>query len=66
MPGTVKDIRSIPIDREVRVCADCGYELGFHLSLIPAGDPPARLDIILICPNCGARYDIGRSIGNEV
>ncbi len=55
----VKDIEKIGVDVEFRVCPSCGYELGFHISFLSDGD---RFKIILICPNCGARYDTGWNV----
>jgi len=66
----VKEIRTVRVDGEFRVCPDCGYTLGFHTSVV---DPCAGTDtpvkstkklytVILICPECGARYDVGWKI----
>ena len=41
---------------EFRVCQNCGYERGFHVSFLRDGDEHR---IVLICPNCGARRDAG-------
>jgi uncharacterized protein with PIN domain len=49
-------IVKIELREEFRVCPKCGYELGFHSSFLRA-DQGYR--IILICPECGARYDVG-------
>ncbi|OPX73239.1 MAG: hypothetical protein A4E39_01171 [Methanoregulaceae archaeon PtaB.Bin152] len=42
---------------EFRQCRTCGYDRGFHTSLhrIAAGHPHFR--VVLICPECGTRYD---------
>ena len=61
MAREVKEIERVEVDKEFRVCPDCGYEHGFHVSLIPE-DAGARLGIVLVCPSCGARYDIGRAL----
>lgn len=66
MPG-LKEITSLPVENELHTCPDCGYERGFHTSFVSTGpnsDPPARSPrevhrVILICPECGARYDVG-------
>jgi hypothetical protein len=66
MPG-LKEIIILPVENEFHICPDCGYELGFHSSFVRAGvntnNPvrPARdvFRVILICPECGARYDVG-------
>jgi hypothetical protein len=52
---------------ELHVCPACGYTLGFHTSFIRASaakDNPIKSTkevyrVILICPECGARYDVG-------
>lgn len=62
-----KEIRHLVVENELHVCPDCGYALAFHTSFVRAGigkDSPVRTTrdvfrVILICPECGARYDIG-------
>lgn len=62
-----KEIQTIPIENELRECPDCGYALGFHTSFLRTGtgqDSPVRSTrqvyrVILICPECGARFDAG-------
>jgi uncharacterized protein with PIN domain len=52
---------------EFQTCPACGYALGFHISLTGANvdkDNPIKSTrevyrVILICPECGARYDVG-------
>ncbi|UEC41827.1 MAG: hypothetical protein METHAR1v1_80011 [Methanothrix sp.] len=51
-----EEIRRVDAGEELRVCAACGYERGFHVSFLRDG---AEYRIVLICPNCGARYDVG-------
>jgi hypothetical protein len=51
-----EEIKKIDLDEEFRVCPQCGYELGFHNSFLRS-EKGHR--IILICPDCGARYDVG-------
>ena len=61
------EIRMITIADELHACPACGYALGFHTSFIHAGagkDNPIRstrdvFRVILICPECGARFDAG-------
>jgi len=73
------EIQIIKIEDELRICPDCGYEYGFHTSFINANankDDPVKSTrqlyrVILICPECGARYDVGWKIpaaewGNRV
>ena len=54
------EIKTIEPEEEFRICPACGYERGFHVSFLKneaEGTPPYR--IVLICPNCGARFDVG-------
>ena len=52
---------------ELHTCPACGYALGFHTSFISASlskDNPIKSTrdvyrVILICPECGARFDVG-------
>jgi predicted RNA-binding Zn-ribbon protein involved in translation (DUF1610 family) len=62
------EIKNIKIDDELRVCPECGYEFGFHTSFLKlnAGKNPPVIKstrevymVILLCPECGARYDVG-------
>jgi len=63
----VSEIKNIKIEDELRICPACGYELGFHTSFLKlnAGkDSPVKstrevYQVILLCPDCGARYDVG-------
>lgn len=51
-----EEIRSATPGEEFRISESCGYERGFHVSFLRDG---REHRIILICPNCGARYDVG-------
>jgi predicted RNA-binding Zn-ribbon protein involved in translation (DUF1610 family) len=62
------EIKPIRAEGELHECPACGYQLGFHTSFVNvnAGAPavPVRSTrevyrVILICPDCGARYDVG-------
>jgi len=55
----VKNIDRISMMDELRVCPDCRYERGFHVSFVNRGE---RKGIVLICPNCGARLDPGFNV----
>jgi hypothetical protein len=62
----LKEITSLPVESEIHTCPDCGYQLGFHTSFVSAStnrDPVKSTRdvwrVILICPECGARYDVG-------
>ena len=45
------------VDDEFRICPACSYEFGFHMSFQKQEGEGFR--VVLICPNCGARYDVG-------
>ena len=51
-----EEIKQVEPGDEFRVCQNCGYERGFHVSFLRDGDEHR---IVLICPNCGARRDSG-------
>jgi hypothetical protein len=61
------EIRMLKIEDELHACPACGYALGFHTSFISASagrDNPIKSTrdvyrVILLCPECGARYDVG-------
>jgi uncharacterized protein with PIN domain len=63
----LSEIKNIKIEDELRICPACGYELGFHTSFLKlnAGkdfrvkSTREVYQVILICPECGARYDVG-------
>ena len=52
-------------------CEKCDYDRGFQLALIKrradAGTTlgKERLRVVLVCPECGQRYDIGWSVEVE-
>ena len=58
--------RIIKVEEELHICPKCGYKDGFHVSFVRvnSGDrsdisPESQYRVILICPECGARYDAG-------
>lgn len=61
------EITSLLVENELHTCPACGYERGFHTSFVNVHtqkDTQGRSTheiyrVILICPECGARYDIG-------
>jgi hypothetical protein len=60
------EITMLAPGNELHTCPSCGYALGFHTSFVNAAsrDNPIRSTrevyrVILICPECGARYDVG-------
>ncbi len=44
---------------EFRTCPACGYERGFHVFFHTAQEGGGPTSIGLICPSCGASYDLG-------
>jgi hypothetical protein len=61
MNERVKEIVQVEVKEEFRICPTCRYERGFHVTLIPVGNE-GSLRMILLCPNCGARFDIGKTL----
>lgn len=61
MSKVSEKITEVEVETEFRICQECGYGHGFHVSFASRDDSDA-LQLILICPNCGARYDIGKLI----
>jgi hypothetical protein len=49
-------VRIRPPGDEFRKCDNCEYNRGFHSSLLRED---GRYRVILICPECGTRYDVG-------
>jgi transcription elongation factor Elf1 len=54
-----ENIKRIELSDEFRICPSCGYELGFHNSFLKKD---SFYQVILICPSCGARYDVGLKV----
>ena len=62
----LREITSLPVETELHTCPECGYHFGFHTSFVSASpnrDPVKSTRdvwrVILVCPDCGARYDVG-------
>ncbi|MEN6342768.1 MAG: hypothetical protein ABFC89_09440 [Methanospirillum sp.] len=53
----VKPVRPLDPAGEVRVCPDCGYRRGFHVTFL--ADDGGGSMAVLCCPECGARFEIG-------
>jgi hypothetical protein len=49
-----EEIKQVEPEGEFRICLACVYGRGFHASFLRDGDD---YRIVLICPNCGVRYD---------
>lgn len=66
MPS-LKEISCLSVENELDTCPACGYKLGFHTSFVstnagrdnPVPSTREVYRVILICPGCGARYDVG-------
>ncbi|MFH0964990.1 MAG: hypothetical protein V2A58_13400 [Planctomycetota bacterium] len=56
-----KEIKNVDVLEEFRVCPACNYQRGFRVSFFPL-PRTRRLRVVLICPDCGARYDIRKSL----
>ncbi len=54
-----EEIKKVKLEQEFRVCPTCGYERGFHVSLLRSESEGVHYKIVLICPNCGSRFDGG-------
>jgi hypothetical protein len=52
-------VRERPPGEEFRKCDVCGYDRGFHSSFSMDGE---KHRVILVCPECGAMYDVGWKI----
>ena len=61
------EIKNLEIKENTDTCPVCGYTDGFHASF---KDTMGKLRIILICPECHARFDpsweINRSILQKI
>ena len=54
-----KEIQKISLNRSIDTCPNCGYTDGFHVSFKVE---KKTVNIILICPQCHARFDPDRQI----
>jgi len=55
--GSNENIETIKPEGEIYQCPSCQYTDGFHISFKMNGAQKA--EIILICPNCHRRFQIG-------
>jgi hypothetical protein len=53
-----EEIRKVILHEEFRICQVCGYDRGFHTSLVRISAGHRHFRCILICPECGTRYDV--------
>ena len=51
--------KRLQVKDELHACPSCGYKDGFHVSFRREG---GSLRIVLICPQCSARFDIDWSV----
>jgi len=51
------EVNKIKIEKELRVCPNCGYEDGFH-SMFERIEDGQEFSWKLICPNCHKIFDI--------
>ena len=49
-----QNVKKITLQGTIDTCPTCGYTDGFHISFDVRID---RINIILICPECHARFD---------
>ncbi len=56
--GSKSEIASIKPEGEIYRCPACGYTDGWHVSF-KVGVSGRDAEIILICPNCHNRFQIG-------
>jgi len=55
-----KKVEPLKLEDEFQTCPVCGYDMGFHLSFKRRSKN--ETNVLLICPQCGARFDIGLTI----
>jgi uncharacterized protein YbaR (Trm112 family) len=66
MPARSKDpIQQITLEKELHICPACGYTDGFHVSFKKAKSSKGW-NVILICPQCHAKYQIDWEINPVV
>ncbi len=58
--SVAEKIKPITVESEFRICTVCGYDMGFHVSFQKTAKK--KMKLILICPQCGARFDPGWTI----
>lgn len=53
-----REIKKVELEEEFSKCLACGYTKGFH-NMFKKAVENGHLKWYLICPQCGATYDIG-------
>jgi ribosomal protein S27AE len=54
----------IHVEKECKDCPACGYRRGFHVSFFRI-EKSDNFTVKLICPNCGAIFDVGLKLRIE-
>lgn len=58
------EVKKVRMDREFKICPECGYKDGFH-SMFKKDDEITRW--LFICPSCHSVFDIGlKAPGNHL
>ncbi|MDD1701389.1 MAG: hypothetical protein LUQ31_00225 [Methanoregula sp.] len=71
--GIFGEIKQVKAGDELHTCPECGYDRGFHCSFVhmnagkdgkenPVKSTRDLYRVILVCPECGARFDVGWKI----
>ncbi len=58
-----KNIHTIHIDKEFKVCPSCGYGDGFHTMF---SKEESGMKWLFICPSCHEIFDIGLSVDSTL
>lgn len=51
--------KKINVDKAFTICPTCNYDKGFHSVFVKSVTEEDKLKWKLICPKCGAKFDIG-------
>jgi uncharacterized protein YbaR (Trm112 family) len=62
MDKVASEVKELDVADELRVCPECEYQRGFHVSFRKQEARTNVLSLVLICPGCGGRFDIKKSI----
>jgi hypothetical protein len=60
--GSQHSIEKIKPQGEIYTCPSCKYTDGFHVSFKVSEGISKNAEIILICPNCHQRFNIGWNV----
>lgn len=56
-------VQKTGINGRFEACPDCGYGKGFH-SAFYRDEGATAVRWVLVCPGCGARYDLGMVVSD--